>query len=99
MKTFIVSPHSSIEYVASHVNISTGRAHDDSHGRIATEEGPSEMVPHCVSIPQKSTGLQMARENLAIYEQGDPRSLLEIVTGDETWIQFKPPIRKQDGRV
>ncbi|KAI6649003.1 Transposase [Oopsacas minuta] len=24
---------------------------------------------------------------------------VEIVTGDETWIQFKPSIRKQDGRV
>ncbi|KAI6656185.1 Transposase [Oopsacas minuta] len=34
----------------------------------------------------------MLKEHLWNYRK-------EIVTGDETWIQFKPPIRKQDGRV
>ena len=56
-------------------------------------------MPHCLTFPQKAARLQMVDTNLATYELSDPRRLLEIVTGDETWIQFKPPIRKQDGEV
>ena len=41
----------------------------------------------------------MAKENLAVYERIDSRRLFEITTGDETWIQYKPPIRKQNGKV
>ena len=51
-------------------------------------------VPHCLILTQKAARLQMAKENLAEYERTDPRRSLEMVTGDETRIQFMPPIRK-----
>ncbi|KAI6659627.1 Transposase [Oopsacas minuta] len=41
----------------------------------------------------------MAKENLEISEGSYPKRLIEIVTGYEARIQFKPPIRKQDSRI
>ncbi|KAI6651171.1 Transposase [Oopsacas minuta] len=52
-----------------------------------------------LNLSTNAARLQMAKENLEIYEGSDSRRLLERVTEDKTWIQFKPPIRKQDGRV
>ena len=92
-------PHSSVVDVANNVAISTGSAHAILKSELELRKVQVRWVPHCLTSPQKAARLQMAKENLTIYERCDPRRLLEIVTGDETWIQFKPPIRKQDGRV
>ncbi|KAI6658295.1 Transposase [Oopsacas minuta] len=76
-----------------------GSAHTILKADLELRKVQVRWVPHCLTFPQKAARLQMAKENLEIYEGSDPRRLLEIVTGDETWIQFKPPIRKQDGPV
>ncbi|KAI6647698.1 Transposase [Oopsacas minuta] len=91
--------HSSVEEVANYVGISTGSAHTILKADLELRKVQVRWVPHSLTFPQKAARLQMAKENLEIYEGSDPRRLLEIVTGDETWIQFKPPIRKQDGKV
>ena len=92
-------PHSSVEDVANNAGISTGSAHAILKSELELRKVQVRWVPHCLTSPQKAARLEMAKENLRIYERCDPRRLLEIVTGDETWIQFKPSIRKQDGRV
>ncbi|KAI6648146.1 Transposase [Oopsacas minuta] len=100
VKEYVESfPHSSVEEVANYVGISTRSAHTILKADLELRKIQVRWIPHCLTFPQKAARLQMAKENLEIYEGSDPRRLLEIVTGDETWIQFKPPIRKQDGRV
>ena len=100
VKEYVESyPHSSVEEVANHVGISTGSAHTILKVDLELRKVQVRWVPHCLTFSQKAARLQMAKTNLATYELSDPRRLLEIVTGDETWIQFKPPIRKQDGKV
>ena len=100
VKEYVESyPHSSVEDVANHVGISTGSAHTILKVDLELRKVQVRWVPHCLTFSQKAARLQMAKTNLATYELSDPRRLLEIVTGDETWIQFKPPIRKQDGKV
>ncbi|KAI6647172.1 Transposase [Oopsacas minuta] len=100
VKEYVESfPHSSVEEVANYVGISTGSAHTILKADLELRKVQVRWVTHCLTFPQKAARLQMAKENLEIYEGSDPRRLLEIVTGDETWIQFKPPIRKQDSRV
>ena len=100
VKEYVESyPHSSVEDVANHVRISTGSAHTILKANLELRKVQVRWVPYCLTFPQKAARLQMAKTNLATYELSDPKRLLEIVTGDETWKQFKPPIRKQDGKV
>ncbi|KAI6650118.1 Transposase [Oopsacas minuta] len=99
VKEYVESfPNFSVEEVANYVGISTGSVHN-LKADLELRKVQVRWVPHRLTFPQKAARLQMVKENLEIYEGSDPRQLLEIVTGDETWIQFKPPIRKQDGRL
>ena len=57
--------------------------HDSDDGN-GTEEGPSAIDATLFNLTAKG------RLN-EINEQGDPRRLLENVTWDQKWMQFKPP--------
>ncbi|KAI6651425.1 Transposase [Oopsacas minuta] len=75
-----------------------------SEVREYVESFPHSSVEEVANYVGISTGsahtiLKADLELRKVQEGSDPRRLLEIVTGDETWIQFKPPIRKQDGKV
>ena len=48
-------------------------------------------VPHLLTDEQKQSWVRLASQVREIYDKCDPRSLEEIVTGDETWIyHFQP---------
>ncbi|KAI6647106.1 Transposase [Oopsacas minuta] len=50
-----------------------GKCTHNSEGGFRTEEGPSAMGTTLLNFPQKAARLQMAEENLEIYEGSDPR--------------------------
>ena len=71
-----------VEDIANYVGISTGSAHTILKADLELRKVQVQWVPHCLTFPQKAAKLQMAKENLEMYERSDPR-LLEIVNGDE----------------
>ena len=100
VETFIEwSPYSSVEEVATYADISTGSAHTILTTELLLRKVNVRWVPHSLTMKQKDQRVQMAKQNLEIYDKADSRRLLEIVTGDETWISLSIPIRKQEGKV
>ncbi|KAI6647706.1 Transposase [Oopsacas minuta] len=43
--------------------------------------------------------MRCCRNLLKSYKECNPRRLFEIVTGDETWVQYNTPISKQVNKV
>ena len=53
-----------------------------------------------IFVPLRLANSSINSDKQKKQKKKNPSILIyKIVTGDETWIQFKPPIRKQDGRV
>ena len=55
-------PHSSVKDVANNVGISTGSAHAILKSELELRKVQVLWVPHCLTSPQKTARLQMAKE-------------------------------------
>ena len=56
-------------------------------------------IPHMLTEENKRQRVAFSREQLRKFDQQDKRRLDEIITGDETWIYFYEPERKQQTRA
>ena len=92
-------PHITIEGIANHVDLSSGTVHEILSLHLGLRKVCSRWVPHLLSDSQKKTRLDAAKSLLKIYSHCNERRLFEICTGDETWIRFSEPLRKEQNRV
>ena len=56
-------------------------------------------VPHLLTDKQKQSLVRLASQVIQKYDKCDPRRLVEIVTGDETWIYHFQPYSKAENKV
>ncbi|KAI6649945.1 Transposase [Oopsacas minuta] len=68
------------------------RVEEDPH--IAVEE-LAMSIPHSLTKDQKDRRVTCARKMLSEYKYSDPRMLVEIITGDETWTRYDEPLSKE----
>ncbi|KAI6651357.1 Transposase [Oopsacas minuta] len=59
----------------------------------------SRWVPYLLNQTQKKTRVRIAKKLLEKYDQCDERRLFEICTGDETWIRYSEPTRKEQNKL
>ncbi|KAI6657084.1 hypothetical protein LOD99_15870 [Oopsacas minuta] len=73
VKEYVASfPHSSVEEVANCVGISTGSAHTILNTDLELRKVQMRWMRHCLTFPQNAARLQIAKENLEIYEGSAP---------------------------
>ena len=92
-------PHITIEQLAGTLDLSTGSVHTILTKHLGVSKVCSRWVPHFLPQAQKKNRLRMAKNLLEKYEHCDERRLSEICTGDETWIRYSEPPRKQQNKV
>ena len=46
-----------------------------------------------------ATRVRCCRNLLKLYKGADPCRLFEVVTGDETWVQYSTPLSKEANKV
>ena len=91
-------PHSTLEAVAMEVGISTGSAQTILTQSLGMKKISAWWVPHKLTKKNMQNRLRIANETFKEYESADSRRLMEIVTGDETWIHYDEPLRKAQSR-
>ena len=88
----------SVEQVAKRVGISSGSAWKILHEDLGLRKLSARWIPHILSDENKRVRLQCAQDLLSKYENAGSRRLSEIVTGDETWMHFYEPKRKEQNK-
>ena len=91
--------HITVEQLAGTLDLSTGSVHTILTKHLGMSKICSRWVPHFLTQAQKKNRLRMAKNLLEKYEHCDERRLSEICTGDETWIRYSEPPRKQQNKV
>ena len=91
--------HITIEGIANHVDLSSGTVHEILSLHLGLRKVCSRWVPHLLSDSQKKARLNAAKSLLKIYGHCNERRLFEICIGDETWMRFSEPLRKEQNRV
>ena len=92
-------PHITIESIANHLDLSSGAVYEILSLHLGLRKLCSRWVPHLLSESQKNVRLNSAKSLLKVYGHCDKRRLFEICTGDETWIRFSEPVRKEQNKV
>ena len=67
--------------------------------RLGLRKICTRWVPHLLTDEQKQSRVRLASQVIEKYDKCDPRSLEEIVTGDETWIYHFQPDSKAENKV
>ena len=92
-------PHIAVEQLAGTLDLSTGSVHTILIMHLGMSNVCSRWVPLILTQTRKKTRLRIAKNFLEKYEHCDERRLSEICTGDETWIRYSEPPRKQQNKV
>ena len=91
--------HIKVEQLAGTLDLSTGSVHTILPKHLGMSKVCSRWVPHFLTKAQKENRLRMAKNLFEKYEYCDERRLSEICTGDEIWIRYSEPPRKQHIKV
>ena len=92
-------PHLSVIEIAETVDISTGAVHHILHDVLNLRKVSARWIPKLLTKDQKKQRVSCAKKLIKKYEDCDTRRLYEIVTGDETWIKFSEPERKERSKA
>lgn len=88
-----------VREIARHTGLSSGSVHQVLRNRLKLRKIFARWIPHILSDEQKRGRVQVAKQLLKKYDNCDQRRLSEIVTGDETWVYFYQPERKEKNKV
>jgi len=84
-----------VKEVASLLDISVGSAHHIIHDELKFRKVFARWVPKRLTPEMKERRVDVCQELLCRYEADGEAFLQRIVTGDESWIHFYEPERKQ----
>lgn len=78
------------------VKISSPAINEILHNRLGVRKLCSRWVPHSLTAEQKEARVTWCKDMLRKFDQGEGRSIFNIITGDESWIyQYDPPTKRQ----
>ena len=92
-------PRISCEYIASELGLSSATAFRILKHKLCYKKVCSRWVPHVLTPENKRLRVAYCRQLLQVYGEGKPKRLDNIVTGDETWVYFYEPLRKQQTKA
>jgi histone-lysine N-methyltransferase SETMAR len=80
-------------------DISLGSLHSILHEYLGLKKVCSRWVPHLLTPAQKEERVETSRSLLSRFRRMGKNSFLRVVTGDETWVHYFEPKRKQQNMV
>ena len=95
----LTDPLLTIDEIAEDVSISHGSAQRILHDELGMRKLCSRWIPHLLSQSQKDERVETAQGLLNRFRAWGHRGVSEVVTGDETWIHYYEPKRKQQNMV
>ena len=81
-------PHSTIRELSEACDLSVGTIHSILHEDLHMRNLAARWVPHLLTDEQKKRRVDCSRQLLRDFEPNCPKRLCDLVTGDETWINF-----------
>ena len=85
-----------VRHIASTLKISSERVWTIITKNLKMKKVVARWVPRLLTEDQKKARVQMARQNLALYEADEDTFLARFVTMDETWVHhFDPESKRQ----
>jgi histone-lysine N-methyltransferase SETMAR len=92
-------PFLTLDEVAEAVGISHGSAYRLLHDELGMRKLCSRWIPHLLTEAQKEERVETAKGLLNRFRAWGRHGVADIVTGDETWIHYYEPNRKQQNMV
>ena len=92
-------PHITLSSIALRVDISKGKVHEIIHNHLGMRKPCARWIPHNLTASQKRTRVEIAKKHLQTYKNCRPDRLYNICMGDETWIYFCEPQRKEANKM
>jgi histone-lysine N-methyltransferase SETMAR len=92
-------PHCSIEDISVEVGISFGSVQSILHEDLGLRKLCSRWIPHLLSTAQKQQRLETASFLVGKMKYWSQKQWDSIATGDETWLRFFEPRRKEQNKV
>jgi hypothetical protein len=56
-------------------------------------------VPHLLIDEQKRQRVKVAKKLLQMFSKYDKKQFANVVTGDETWVNYFEPVRKVSNKI
>ena len=92
-------PHITVKELVHIIGISTGSVDHILKLKLNLSKVCARWVPYCLTKAQMATRVRCSRNLLKLYKGADTRRLFEVVTGDETWVQYSTPLSKESNKV
>ena len=86
-------------HIAKCIGISVEAAHTILRRDLKIERISARWIPHLVTKEQKLARVRIAKQLLKQFPKFNNRSFTNIISGDETWIQFYEPKRKIQNKI
>ena len=81
------------------VGISLARTHHIVKHVLKMKTICARWIPHISTNEQKQTRVRVAKQLLKLFPKFDKKKMANIVTGDETWVNFIEPHRKAANKI
>ena len=87
-----------VDFVAKKVGISSSWVQRVLHDDLGLGKLSARWVPHILTSENKGVRLEYAQQLKENFKNCDEKTLSKIVTGDETYIYFYEPFRKEQNK-
>ena len=87
-----------VKEIAHSLGISSGSVHKILTKELKLRKVCARWVPHLLTKEQKASRVKMAKTLLKKYKNCDKRRIIELITGDETWMYYFEPQRRVNNK-
>ena len=85
--------------IARKVGISLSTVHLILKKHLKVRRIAARWVPHLLTDEQKRQRVKVAKKLLQIFPKYDKKQFANVVTGDETWVNYFEPVRKVSNKI
>lgn len=85
--------------MARKVGISLATVHFILKKHLKVRKISARWVPHLLTDEQKRKQVQVSRKLLQMFPKYDKKQFANVVTGDETWVQYFEPVRNVSNKI
>ena len=85
--------------IARKIGISLSTVHLILKKHFKVRKISARWVPHLLTDEQKRQWVKVAKKLLQMFSKYDRKQFANVVTGDETWVNYSEPVRKVSNKI
>ena len=85
--------------IARKVGISLSTVHLILKKHLKVRKISARWVPHLLTDEQKRQRVKVAKKLLQMFPKYDKKQFANVVTGNETWVNYFEPVRKVSNKI